>query len=348
MSNTSLPDLVIIFSNISWSFHHIILPICFIFGNIGNCFNLILFSQRSSRSCSCLLYFLSASIINIFILNFSLVLRILRGIWNIDPAVKFLWFCRWRLYFVANCFLIYRSSILLACIDRMCASSRSARIRRISQPKVAYCLIVGQWIFIAVYFIPNLVFPALIFGQCLLPPGTTFTNYSTAMSLGQGLFIPSAMIVCGFVTLRHLKLMKTQVTPLNTVHADQRRVIGQFLTMLFVQVAADCLSNITYPVYLAVNLIYPALTTLQNGAISSFVLTAAVNIPHVYYSAGFYLYTLSSAAFRRKFLHLLRQKTWCQRFLPLHHQRQNTQTMPMIAMRPAENNITINPVTTQA
>ena len=347
MSNTSLPDMVIIFNNVSWSFNYVILPICFILGNVGNCLNLILFSRRSSRSCSYLLYFLSASTINIFILNFNLVFRILRGIWNVDPSLKFLWFCRWRAYFVPNCFLIYRYSILLACIDRMCASSRSARIRRISQPKVAYRLIAGLWIFITIYFTPSLVFPALISGQCLTPPGSTFANYTTVISLAQGVFIPSAMIICGLITLRHLKLMKAQVAPLNTAAADERRVVKRYLRMLFVQVAADCLGNITLPCYLAVTLIYPAVAKLQNGAISLFVTTTASNVPNLYYSAGFYLYTLSSATFRRKFLRLLRQNTWFQRFLPLHHQGQNIQPIPMIVMR-AGNTIAINPVTTQA
>ena len=325
--------MVTIFDNVLWSFHYVILPICFILGNVGNCLNLILFSRRSSRSCSCLLYFLSASTINIFILNFSLVLRILRGIWNIDPASTFLWFCRWRTYFVPNCFFIYRYSILFACIDRMCASSRSARIRRISQPKVAYRLIAGIWIFITIYYTSSLVFPVLISGQCLAPPGSTFATYTSGISLAQGLFIPSAMIVCGLITLRHLKLMKTQAAPLNAATADERRAVGQYLMMLFVQVAADCLSNITFPCYIVVTLIYPAVSRLQNGAISSFVLNTTVNIPHIYYSVGFYLYTLSSATFRRKFLHLLRQNTWFQRFLPLRHQGQNTQTMIMITMR---------------
>ena len=129
--------------------------------------------------------------------------------------------------------------------------------------------------------------------------------------------------------------------------ANERRAVGQYFMMLFVQVAADCLSNITYPCYIVVSLIYPAVSRLQNGAISSFVLTTAVNMPHVYYSAGFYLYTLSSATFRRKFLHLLRQNTWFQRFLPLHHKGQNTQTMTMITMC-AGNTTAINRVTAQA
>ncbi len=214
MSNIS------IFNGVLWSVHHIVLPICFILGNIGNCFNLLIFSQHSSRSNSCLLYFFSASIIDVLILNFGLVLRILRGIWNIDPTLQSLWFCRCRSYLSVTSFLIYRYSILLACIDRMCASSRSARMRMISQPKVAYRLIALVWILIGVLFIPQWVFPVIIFGQCLTPPGTTYATFSTMLALVQGAFIPLTMIVSGVITLRHLKLMKTQVTPLNPMSAE--------------------------------------------------------------------------------------------------------------------------------
>ena len=294
MSSTPLPHIITVFNDVLWSFHHIVLPICFILGNIGNCLNLLLFSQRSSRANSCLLYFLSASVINIFILNVGLVLRILRGIWNIDPALKFVWFCRWRTYFISACFLIYRCSILLACIDRACASSRNVRTRMLSQPKVAYLFVAVIWISLYIYFIPNWIFPIIIFGQCLAPPGSTYATYLTVTTLVQAVLIPSIMIISGLVTLRHLKIMNTHVAPLNPATADERKVVRQFFMMLVVQVVADFICNLLYPCYLVASLIYPTLPTLQNGAISSFLVNMSFNIPYLNYSAGFYLHTLSS------------------------------------------------------
>jgi len=214
MSSTPLSNNVAIFNNILWGFHHVVLPICFILGNIGNSLNLILFSQRSSRTNSCLLYFLSGSVVNSFILNVSLVLRILRGIWNIDPALKFVAFCRWRGYFMNACFSVYRYSILFACIDRACASSRSARMRKFSQPKVAYVSILIIWITVYIYFIPNLIFPVIMFGQCISPPDSIFATYQSIMALFQAALLSLLMIICGIITLRHLKIMNTQVIPL--------------------------------------------------------------------------------------------------------------------------------------
>ena len=341
MSNASISSPVLIYNDVLWSFSYIILPIAFILGNIGNCMNLILFSQSSSRANSCLLYFLSASIINVYILNYSLALRILRDIWKINPDVSSLGFCRWRSYSISGSLLIYRYSILFACIDRMCASSRNARMRMISRPKIAYLIIAGIWIVVLIYVIPNAVFPVFLFGQCIAQPGSTYASYVTVMSLVQAVFILSSMVISGLITFRHLKKMNTQIVPLHSAAANERKVVGQYITMLFVQVATDFVCNVNYPMYLIATLIYPGLTGVQNGALSSFLVNLAFNITFVNYSAGFYLHTLSSTAFRRKLVHLLKLCScfnWC---LSPQREEQNTGAIAMLK-RPTQNTTAVN------
>ncbi|CAF1189610.1 unnamed protein product [Rotaria sordida] len=345
MSNTSLPNLITTFNEVLWCFNYIVLPICFVLGNIGNCLNLLIFSQRSSRSNSCLLYFLSASIINIFILNFGLVLRILRGIWNIDPALKSLWFCRWRTYLTSTFFLIYRCSILLACIDRMCASSRSAWIRMESRPRVAYHLIAFNWILCFAYFTPALVYHTIVYGQCLSPPGSTYATYLTISTLVQGLFIPSAMIVCGFITFTHLKSMQSRITPMNTDGHDERKIVGQYIIMLFVQVATDCLYNLLYSAYLICSLVFPTPQNTQIAAVSSFLINMSFTLPYLNYSGAFFLHTLSSPSFRRKLLQLLRRMRWFDEYIRVNYDRHNTHTIPLVTMR-VRNTTALNRPTT--
>ena len=280
-------------NTVLWSFQTIILPICFLAGNVGNALNLLIFSRRSSRTHSCLLYFFSASLIDVVILNVGLVLRILRGIWNIDPSVQSVWFCRARTYLVSSAFSIYRCSILLACVDRMCASSRHPRLRQISERSIAQRLIVCNWIFHFIYYIPSWIFPTVMFGQCLTPPNTVYATYLTVHTLAQGVFIPSVMILCGLITVIHLKQMQSRVIPHNS---DERQVIGQYLSMLFVQVFSDFVCNVVYPAYLLFTLLRPGPTTPLN----SFLLNMSFTLPYLNYSSGFYLYTLSSRSFRRK------------------------------------------------
>lgn len=334
MASTPSSTLTVIFNNVLWSFSNVLLPICFILGNLGNCLNLVVFSQRTSRVNSCLLYFFSASIINILILNFGLVLRILRGIWNIDPAVQFLWFCRWRTHLTSTFFLIYRCSILFACFDRMCASSRSAWLRHISQPKVAHRLIAITWILCVVYFVPSLIFPVILYGQCISPPNTIYSTYITVSTLILAFIIPLLMIICGMITVCHLKKVQSRVTPGNVSVQNERRMTQQFLIMLLVQVAADCICNVAYPTYLIYNLIYPPPQSAQITAISSFLINLAFNVPYVNYSASFYFHTLSSPAFRRKLLRVLLKIPVLQRILPIRPDEQFLQTMKMNTIHP--------------
>ncbi|CAF1523547.1 unnamed protein product [Adineta steineri] len=331
MSDISLVNLTNIFNEIQWYFSYIILPIFFILGNIGNCLNLFIFSGRSSRANSCLLYFLSASIINIFILNIGLVLRILRGIWNIDPAVKFVWFCRCRTYLTSTFFFIYRCSILLACVDRMCASSRLAWMRMKSRPQIAYRLIAINWILSFAYFTPALVYPIIIYGQCLAPPGTTYSTFLTISTVLQGLLIPLIMVVCGLITFFHLKSMQSRVQPLNADGQNERKVVGKYIIMLFVQVVTDFLSNLTYECYLIYSLIFPAPQSPLISAISSFLINMSFNLPYLNYSAAFYLHTLSSPSFRRKLLRFIRRISWFERLIPLNNDTHNTLTVAMTA-----------------
>lgn len=236
----------------------------------------------------------------LYILNYALLLCILRNIWNINPDVSSLGFCRWRSYSISGSLLIYRYSILFACIDRMCASSRNARMRMINRPKVAYWIIAGIWIFVLIYLIPNGVLPVFFFGQCIAQPGSTYASYVTVMTLFQAVFILSSIVSSGLITFRHLKKRNTQTVPLNSAAANERHVAGQYVTMLSVQVVTDFFCNINYPLYLIATLINPGLTTVQNGALSSFWVNLGFDVVFLNYTSGFYLHTLSSAAFRRK------------------------------------------------
>ncbi|CAF1056585.1 unnamed protein product [Adineta ricciae] len=330
MSVASASSLTTIFNGVNWSFNYVILPICFILGNFGNCLNLLIFARPSSRSNSCFLYFLSASVINVIILNFGLVLRLLRGLWSIDPALTLLWFCRLRTYLIGASFLIYRLSILFACVDRMCASSRSAWIRMESRPKVAHRLIILIWIFCVIYLSPSLIYQTIVYGQCLAPPNTIYATYSTISTLIQGLFIPSSMILCGVITFLHLKTMQKRVEPQHHLTGqNERHVLGQYLAMLVVQVITDFLCNILYPAYLIYNLIYPAPTPT-----TLFILNLAFTTPYLNFGAAFYLYTLSSPKFRRKLVRVLKQIKWIRENSPDDRSHGHTATVASLRHQP--------------
>ena len=316
--------------SVQWHYNRIALPICFFLGNIGNVLNLIIFCQRSSRANSCLLYFLSASIIDFFILNFLLVLRLIAEMWNINPGQTSIWFCGWRTYTINCLFLMYRSSILLACIDRMCASSKNGWIRTWSQPKIAYRMIAINCIFWLALFLPNMVVPILVYGQCFTPQYTLFASYITISTLGPGVLLPTAMLICGLVILTRLKFMRSRITPGDAAGSHERNVAtGQYVILLFVQVAADFVCNLLYPCYLIYTLIFPIPQTSDMAVIYSFWRDLSFNLPYLNFSASCYLYTLSSPSFRRRLISLIRKIACFQQWLPLNDGNNGSITMAL-------------------
>ena len=305
IANMSTYDLIATLRSVQWHFSRIVLPTCFSLGNIGNTLNLLIFSQHESRTNSCLIYFLFASVIDFFILNFLLVLRMLTSIWNINPGQTSVWFCGWRSYLSTSSFVIYRCSILLACIDRMCASSKNAWVRKWSQPKIAYRMIAVNSIIWPTLFVPGLVVPILVYGQCYAPPYSKFAGYGTALALSLGILLPSSMLTCGFITFHHLKSMRSRVTADETGNGRQRRIAGQHVILVFVQVITDSLCNLSYPCYLIYTLIYSTPQTSEMTAIYTFWQDLSFNLPYGNFSAAFYLHTLSSPSFRRKLVHLV-------------------------------------------
>jgi hypothetical protein len=79
-----------------------------------------------------------------------------------------------------------------------------------------------------------------------------------------------------------------RVVPVNATVQDEHRLLGQFIIMLFVQVAIDCLSNAVYPSYLIYRLVYSVLQTAEIAAISSFLINISFTLPYINYIAGFY------------------------------------------------------------
>ena len=333
VSKMSSSNLIITLRSVQWHLNHIALPICFFLGNIGNGLNLIIFCQRSSRTNSCLLYFLSASIIDLFILNFLLVFRIAAEMWNINPGQTSLWFCGCRTYLINCLFLMYRSSILLACIDRMCASSKNAWIRSWSQPNIAYRMIAINCIFWSVLFLPNMLVPILVYGQCFTPQYVGFASYITVSTLAPGILLPSGMLTCGLIILIRLKLMRVRIEPGDARNNRERNVAtSQYAILLFVQVATDCSCNLLYPCYLIYTLIFPTPQTSDMATVYSFWRDLAFNLPYVNFSAAFYLYTLSSPSFRRKLITFLKKMPYIQRWLLPNDINNTGITIPMTTM----------------
>ncbi|CAF4886323.1 unnamed protein product, partial [Rotaria sp. Silwood1] len=90
---------------------------------------------------SYVMYLLAASITNWVLINTSLISS-LYDVDHIDPQNTSLIVCKLRMYGSHMLLMLSRSFTIAACIDRLVLTSSSARIRSLSQPKVARDVII--------------------------------------------------------------------------------------------------------------------------------------------------------------------------------------------------------------
>ena len=136
----------------------------FLFGNAGSALNVLILMQRNYRQNSCSCYILASTIINLFLMNFVVLFRILLG-FNIDPTKTSWFFCKFRALMAQVLTILSRTYILLACIDRWAMTSRSARRRAFTRLKVPKILIPSVAIFWIVFFLHGVFYQNIIQGE---------------------------------------------------------------------------------------------------------------------------------------------------------------------------------------
>ncbi|CAF1498121.1 unnamed protein product [Didymodactylos carnosus] len=114
-----------------------------IFGMIGNTLNIIIFTRPLLRSNSCAHYFLVASCDNLLTIFLYFIPDLLSKVYGIDATNYSTILCKLRDY-SNNLFLDFSSyCLVLAAVDRWCASSRKPKQREFCQVKIARRMIVG-------------------------------------------------------------------------------------------------------------------------------------------------------------------------------------------------------------
>lgn len=270
-------------------------------GNIGNVVNIIIFCQKQHRRNSCSLYLLTASFINIFIINYGMI-PTLYSLDHPNPELYSMIFCKLRLYFLHSALMISRSMVVLACIDRFALSSSSERLRLFCQPKVAFHTIIGilmAWPILALH-IPILL--RLESGRC-----TTFGLYSVIYSsysfLVAGILPPTLMIIFGFKTIRNLNLIRRRIRPNDNENPFRiKRQDYSLMVMLMWEVIVYLISTAPYPIqtlYLTVTSgVSKSILRLQ---IESFITYIAYSfLIYINSSSTFYIYYNTSRSYRHE------------------------------------------------
>ncbi|CAF0809250.1 unnamed protein product [Adineta steineri] len=281
-------------AEISAKITQIVLPMIIVAGIVGNSLNIIILNRPNLRNHACSKYFLALAWSNLIYLIFVIN------------------------YFLSNGFNINGQMVsnVSSSIDRFCASSTSAMLRRLSSIVVAKYFILIVVIYSLLWYINILVLYELYddgYG-CTIRSKSIFNQ---VILLIQALLFaaipPILMLIFGFLTIYNT----TQSRILQQVTRSYRRTEGQLIRMLFLQVIVYILLNTPLCV-LYLMLIIPSGFIPTSEFFFGFSITQILF--YLSYTTPFFLYILSARVYRDELIHLISK---------VFRLRQRAQVQPM-------------------
>lgn len=285
-----------------------------ILGNIGNIFVAFLFSAHRKNACS--MYLLGTVIMNnIFLLsNIPLQVYVVN---HGDPTLSSLISCKLRYYLPHVWGQMARYFLVLACIDRFAMTSANVRLRAFSRPSTARYLMSIITIFCHLIAIHLLIMITVSNGRCG-PMGAYYPVYTFYLFIFFNLIPPATMAVFGSLAYLNMKRIRSRVRPTGNIvvgsrrHGRIQRYDRELLGMLLAEVVVYITTTLLYPFILLEASITNLMSidkSLQQIQIENFVLFIASFLVTLNHAAPFYIYFLTSQAFRRD-IKQLANKSW--------------------------------------
>ncbi|CAF0783411.1 unnamed protein product [Adineta steineri] len=302
-------------AEISATITQIVLPMIIVAGILGNSLNIIILNRPNLRNHACSKYFLALAWSNLIYLIFVINYFLSNG-FNINGQMVSNVSCKIIQYIVSVCPFISSYSIILASIDRFCASSTSAILRRFSSIVVAKYFILIVVIYSLLWYINILVLYELYddgYG-CTIRSKSIFNQvFLLIQALLFAAIPPILMLIFGFLTIYNT----TQSRVLQQVTRSYRRTEGQLIRMLFLQVIVYILLNTPLCV-LYLMLIIPSGFIPTSEFFFGFSITQILF--YLSYTTPFFLYILSARVYREELIHLISK---------VFRLRQRAQVQPM-------------------
>jgi hypothetical protein len=256
------------FKYFNLQYNRIVPPTVFIFGVIGNLFNLIILRRRAFRNNPCTTFLLVLSITNLNNLILGLVPNYLGDAYGIDILTATIVFCRCR-FMILHCSLALSSwLIVLAGIDRFCISSRHVNRRNLSTLKNARLSVLVATVICCIVYSHVLVLFTIektpLGPVCYAQSGTYRVFYDFLFFATFSFTPPILMIIVGVGTFHNILRARGIVTPQTTANtrASTNNILHihkkdrQFLKMLLLQLAF----TVTLTVPIAVQKLYATFT----------------------------------------------------------------------------------------
>lgn len=284
-------------------------PIIIVFGIMGNSLNIFIFTRRNLIGHACTLYFLALAVNNLFYTSVLLIFNLLADGYRIAPALQSNAFCKLFSYALNLMPTLSAYFIVLASIDRFCASSSKASYRRFSSVKMARRLILTMVNLFAAFFI------GILFAfELRLDDGLGCTTRNNILFNQIFLFLemiiyvmlaPLLMSLFGMLTICNTR--RARIQPMGDT-GRHRRTESQLARMLIVQVGTHLILTLPFTtIFLMLVLPIP-----WRGALVFRFIYITCKIPlYLSFVSPFFMYTLSAQVYREELNRLGRKLFPC-------------------------------------
>ncbi|CAF3738394.1 unnamed protein product [Rotaria sp. Silwood1] len=248
------------------------------------------------------LYFIALSINNLIYSTTILVISLLGDGYQIIISSRTSISCKLITYFGTLLSALSPSFIVLASIDRWCASSLNVQRRNFSNIRTAKWLIFIITIFFSLLFIISLVMTDLnthdTLGCRIRDNGIFVQTYSIFQFILFSCLAPFLMLLFGCMTIYNIQRQHMVVSALST----SRRTEAQLIRMLLVQVGIQILLILPLCV-VGLLLSFPNIYQPTASFYSIFYICRVIF--HISYATPFFLYVLSARTFRKGLIELI-------------------------------------------
>jgi hypothetical protein len=279
----------------------IFVPIIIVTGIISNLLNIILLTRPALNHHACSLYFLALAITNLFYSSFLLIYNLLADGYQVDVAKYSIFCCKFISYLLNLCPNLSVYFIVLASIDRYCASSINVQRRRFNDLRttrwaIGILILIFSIIFIGALIAFDISHNGL--SQCTIRSDILFNQIFLILDLILYVIIaPVLIIFFGFLTIyntKQLRLLPVRIS-------RYRRTEYQLSRMLILQVGTHVILTLPFCIAFFM-LILPISLRFTIKFASAYVIC---KLPfYLSTTTAFFLYILSARVYRDELIRL--------------------------------------------
>ncbi|CAF1227864.1 unnamed protein product [Adineta steineri] len=279
-----------------------IVPIIILVGIIGNSLNIAVLSRPSLYNHACSRYFLALACNNLFYTSTMMIYRLLADGYQLDITKVSPISCKLIVYTFQTCGILSQYFVILASIDRYCASSSNVYLRKFSNVKVTRWAVLFVMMIIMLFYINTAVLIDLrttdSYG-CRVRGDTIYKQaYSIIQVILYAIIAPILMAIFGMMTIYNTK--KVRVAPI--IVSRHRRTENQLAFMLMIQVIVNII--LTMPTCVTYLMLIMSLS-IQTTSTFYFVRTISQLLLYFSFTTPFMLYVVSARVYRKELIQFM-------------------------------------------